>query len=248
MKKWYLIFFLIMFSSINSFAQDAWDHIGKGSFLEEKGFLKEAVKEYETAIEIDPKNAHVYISVGSIYENDLNKKDRAIEVYKKGLLNCPDDYALNLRMMNFYFDKDEIKKGLRQYEILSKIKPSKNHHAFRTEVLERVTRGIDDENKLKLNKKYLDLNEKDVVLRKALVKHYMYKKDYNSALAELNEYLNAGQKDVFFYRNLGSCYYVLGRKKDALCALKKARELGARLPQEVFDKLNSELKTQPVCK
>lgn len=48
------------------------------------GYLKRAISEYESAININEKDANAYASIGNIYR-DLEKYDKAIDYYNKSL-------------------------------------------------------------------------------------------------------------------------------------------------------------------
>ena len=136
------IYYLILVSVVASFifCSQATEiiyfaHISKGDDFLDKGDFQKAKIQYEKAIRIKPHLYDAYNKLGSLYHYELEEIQKAIEMYLKGLEYAPDDYGLNLNIMNAYFDIGRNDDGIRHYVKLSKIKSEKNIYSFTIEWL-----------------------------------------------------------------------------------------------------------------
>jgi tetratricopeptide (TPR) repeat protein len=235
------IFLAIICFSGTAFSQEnEWVHMAKASSLLKEGNVKGAITEYEKAIEENPGFVDAYNSLGYLYQHELKNSMKAIEVYSIGLKYDPNDYSLNLNIMYAYFDVGKPIKALEYYEHLSKIRSEDQTYSFPRETLDILLQDMTREETIAFCEKYLDMNPTDTMLREVLVDVYKKEKDFENAVRHLLTMLRYSREKSTVYFDLGSCNYNLGRYNKALEYFSKARQLGAYVPQQFFNRLEAE--------
>ena len=236
------IFIAFIFGCSSQVAEDY--HIVMGSLAEKFKWHKIAISQYEKAIALNPRNVPLYLSVGHIYQYELNDKNKAIEVYNRGLSYAPTDYGMNLNIMYAYFDISDFEKAIKKYVVLSKI-DEKPFHAFPRDALDEILLNMNEEEVINFCKKYLSVNPGDIILRDKLLKIYMGRKDYKKAKAEFNARLKYSRKlenigPIYF--GLAVCDYYTGQYQSSLDYLLKAKELGEHVPEQYFEMVREKMK------
>lgn len=218
-----------------------WEHISKGAMFLKQGKIQEAISEYEEAIKENPHLVDTYISLGYIYQYELKNNLKAIEIYLEGLKQEPDNYSLNLNIMYAYFGHGDTGKAIKHYELLSNIESKNKRYSFPKDAVYKIIQDMTKEETLDFCKKYLAMNPTDTTLREILVNIYKKERDYENAECELQAMLRYGHETSNVYFDLGACNYNLGRYKEALEFFSRAKQLGAYVPQEFFDRLHKEI-------
>ena len=219
-------------------------YLARGDQLLGQGKLEAAIEEYEKAINEAPHLADAYNSLGHLYQRELKDSRKAIQTYSEGLSKVPNDYSLNLNIMYAHFDLGNIDKGVEHYQLLAKLKLEKQHYSFPREIVEDMTRDMEEEEVLHLCNKYLSMNPTDTMLREKLVGIYKRRKEYDKAKRELDILLKYGGEEGSIYFDLGTCHYNLGHLQEALEYFLKAKQSGLSVPEVVFEKVKRELKEQ----
>ena len=101
-------------------------HCNLGNVYMESGLIEMAHMEYQTALNINPKNAHVHSNLGTVY----SKKgiiDKAFTEYKEAI-RLDSDYAQpHNNLGNIYFNQGHIDQARAEYEEALRIKPDYAH-------------------------------------------------------------------------------------------------------------------------
>jgi len=88
----------------------------------EKGYLKEAEKEYQEALEINPNWAEALSNLGVIYEQK-NELEKAIEFYQRAILIKPDYPEVYYNLGVLYWKKGEWDKVVTNFEKVLQYNP-----------------------------------------------------------------------------------------------------------------------------
>ena len=218
-------------------------NIAQGQEYEKSARFQEAIAEYEKALQENPRSRHAYMSLGHIYQYQLNDKKKAISYYEKGLAYTPNDFGMSLNCMYAYFDVDDFDNAMRIYEMLS----SMDHrfvHTFPRDALNKIFRNMNEQEVINFCKKYLSINPGDNILREKLSEIYMEKKDYYRARPEFEARLNYSKETDNvgpIYFGLAMCDYYLGQYQNSMDYLKKAKAAGEYVPDQYFDMVRERL-------
>lgn len=220
---------------------DEWDHILSARSFEEQKKFNAAVAEYEKAIIENPTLVFLYKILGDLYKTKLNNYNKAIETYQKGLEIDKKDFSLNLKIMYSYFDQHDILNGINHYKILSKIRSKKDKFSFSIESVNLITRGMNDDEKIKFCKEYLSLNSKDTILREFLVNLYKKRKEHQKIKNEIETLLEYEVSQGHYYYDLSIANFSLGNFEESFNALVMAQKLGEDIPKEYFEMVENKL-------
>lgn len=106
----------------------AYDHVGR---------LEEAMKEYEVALNLDPKNVEVYNNLGTIYGRE-GHLDEAMKQFELALKIQPDHYGTHYNLGLAYKGLGMKEKAIAEMETVLKIKPDFDLARETLETLKRM--------------------------------------------------------------------------------------------------------------
>ena len=242
MNRKTIIFSLLLVMALSqNLCADELDYIKQGAVQEERGNFIQAIDEYNKALVHNPKLLELYISIGNIYHQKLNDNKKASETYLKGLEIDPYDFNLNMNIMYLYFTDNDVEKGIKYYEILSKINKDNTAFSFTRDIIDEIFKNRDEKKIVSFCNRYLDINPTDNILREKLAAIYKRQKKYDLAEQELRFLLDHGYKYSMIYFELGVCNYHLGEYVDSLNYLNKAKELGEYVPEKLIDQLKNKI-------
>ncbi|HYP12745.1 MAG TPA: tetratricopeptide repeat protein [Bryobacteraceae bacterium] len=102
-------------------AAESW--FQRGLECEQTGAVKEAIKSYEAAVELDPGSAGAWLNLGTIFFN-ARQLGRA-ETYYKRSLEADAEYALaHFNIANLYDERGDHKKALLHYQHAVRLVPT----------------------------------------------------------------------------------------------------------------------------
>jgi tetratricopeptide (TPR) repeat protein len=168
--------------SIDKDAKNPAPHYIKASTLNYMGKYSEAIKYFQTAINLKADDSEFYIGLGDSY-NLLEKKSLALEAYKKAMeqKNCPGrPYSM---IAQIYSDLKENDKALEAFYI-AKSKTSKESNSY-SNALFNI--GLLESLKGNYNKaepafaELIQLDPKDYHSYAKLIQIYYYRKEYDKA-------------------------------------------------------------------
>jgi tetratricopeptide (TPR) repeat protein len=143
--------------------------------------------------------------------------------------------------MYAYFDEDRLTEGIERYAIISRLSEKNKIYSFPRDLIHKLTQGMEPNEIQDFCKKYLKINPTDTILRGFLAEIFMNRGSYELARAELEDMLKCGHRTAYVFFDLGTCYYHLGSYGKSLECFAKARQLGAYVPQEYFEKVNEKV-------
>ena len=121
MKKYLLFFFTLLFIAAPLCADEAENHILKGGqYVQAKDF-KKAVKEYEAALSVDPKNTKANLLLGLTYAA-LEDLDNAIR-YSSKAVELQPSYISYSNLGLVYAYRTDYDKAAQNYEKALEINP-----------------------------------------------------------------------------------------------------------------------------
>jgi tetratricopeptide (TPR) repeat protein len=94
----------------------------KGLQLEQSGASQDAIRAYETAVQLDPKSAGAWVNLGTIYFN--SKQFRKAEEYYRRALQADAGYALaHFNIGNLYDERGDYERALEHYKHAVELSP-----------------------------------------------------------------------------------------------------------------------------
>lgn len=94
----------------------------KGNLSASKGDSTEAIRFYKRALQYNPQNSFSWCNLGTIYADELNELDKAIECLTKSL-EIDENYAeAHYNLANAFFSKQHFEKSLEHYDKALKLK------------------------------------------------------------------------------------------------------------------------------
>lgn len=115
-------------------------HNNLGNVYRDSRQYEEAIKSYQKAIELDPKNATPYINLAHLYIYTLEKTDFGIEVYNRAIEENPDNADLPGLLANTYEQIGNYAKAREAYENMLEKNPD---NAVAKAGLERLSESHD---------------------------------------------------------------------------------------------------------
>jgi tetratricopeptide (TPR) repeat protein len=212
------------------------------SFLE-IGDTTTAVKYMSKAVEMQPKNDTLMVSVGDFYYR-INRVNDAKSLYENALLINPDNTQAHLALGQVYSDQGNSDKAIEQFDIAAKADPNNSAIPFNIAIILyniqkydealpyiKKTLELDPQNKdmtelmsisyIQLAQKEMDkFSESENAADKAAAM-----KIYDQAIIFLEDAITRFPNSPLLWNNLGVCYAQKGLKDKAEDAFKKQKEL-----------------------
>ncbi|MBA4421393.1 MAG: hypothetical protein C0391_09620 [Anaerolinea sp.] len=207
---------------LQNYPQTAAVHELKGFILSEQKNLDAALREYNQAIQLDPKYVYAYNNRGNVYKakGDL---DAALREYNQAIQLDPKYvYAYNNRG-NVYYDKGDLDAALREYNQAIQLDPKDVYAYFNRGIVYKAKGDLDAalreyNQAIQLDPKYVyAYNNRGVV--------YYDKGDLDAALREYNQAIQLDPKYVYAYNNRGNVYKAKGDLDAALRDCNKTLEI-----------------------
>jgi tetratricopeptide (TPR) repeat protein len=171
------------------------------------------------AEKLDPKNPELYIVKGDVYILLLNDGSNAIANYNFAQGLDPKSPEAKLRVGLLWLRARNYKDALQYYQDVVKI-DSTFAPAYR-ELGSLLARAGRQEEAQKNYIKFLALSGGNTTARKQFVNTLIELKDYNAAIAQLDEIMKQDTTDTDLYRALTYSYFETQQYDKALAASKK---------------------------
>jgi protein O-mannosyl-transferase len=98
-------------------------HGGLGRAYQDQGKLKDAIREYEKAIELFPDNAKAYYNLGVLYEGQGALKE-AVANYKTTIAKNPAFINARFNLANIYHNQGLLEEAIHQYRNITELDPT----------------------------------------------------------------------------------------------------------------------------
>jgi Flp pilus assembly protein TadD len=196
-------------------------HNSRGIELADRGWLDEAIKEFQKAIELDPGSAHAHDNLATVYSEKKLFRD-ALGEYLTAIRLEPDSATAHYNLACF-LATHALDMAVGEYEEAIHQDPEyPDAH---------LNLGLTyaDQGKMDLAVKQLEraiaLAPEDPFPRHELATLQMDESDYRGAIAQLKEVVRLEAANFEAWLDLGICYAQKGFYAEAERAYAKAREL-----------------------
>jgi Flp pilus assembly protein TadD len=208
-----------------------------GLKLADEGRLDEAAKEYAKAIDLDPSYCDAMDNLGQLLRFE-GKLDEAVYWYKRSIAILPSNRAAHTNLAVAYRYQGKKDDAVSEYRILLKIdaRDPEGYYGLGTVYLNFRDFGAACENLKKAEQLYIELKSPLVSdAQYALGLTYYQMKEYGKAVDYLEKSYSAKHDDQQVNYMLGLSYLEGGKDLGrAGKYLKRAQELGAKIPPEVL--------------
>lgn len=202
---------------------------------EEEGRLDKAIKEYETALQLDPNYTDAYCNLGFIYERQ-GRLERAIAVYVSALQINPISSWIYLSLGRVYYRKRRYRDAI---EVLSKgleIEPQNAYAHVLMGLAYSVTGQLDEGiNELK---EALRIDSCSDLAYLNLGLAYSQKGRYDHAADAYKEAIRINPKNKLAHYNLGVLYLSKGETALARRELELALQYGYEPARKLLREMN----------
>ncbi len=205
-----------------------------GLKLADEGNVEAAIKEYQKAIELDANYCDAMDNAGQLLRRQ-GKLDDAIRWYKRSLSILPGNRAAHVNLAVAYLHQGNKDAAISEYRILLNMSPRdpEGYYGLGTVYLSFKEFGAASEQFRKAEQLYLELNSPLVSDAQFLLGVTYYQmKDYEKSIDYLERVYNKKQNDSRVSYYLGLSYLDKGNIDRAAKYLKKAQELGAKIPRK----------------
>lgn len=233
---------------IKSWRDKAWtQHYNNGVRAIQKDKLEEALKEFSTAVKVDPARADGYKSLGLTYLR-LDQTEKGIAAYQKAIEMDPKDKTAYVNLGIAYHNARQAEKEVEAFQAAERLDPKSvdivskvvmGYETLATATKDSVKAAVMYDSAMAACQRALALDPKNAKvavtagrlhLNRAMVLTMGGKKEEaNISYANAEKYLKAAleldPKDGSSAFNLGLCYNQLERPDDAVAMFRKAVEI-----------------------
>jgi tetratricopeptide (TPR) repeat protein len=216
--------------SLDLLGKDAWCLNNLSVALKKAGNIEGAKKALETALEEDPDYVEALNNLGNILRQE-GRLDEAIELYQRALSIQPEFQEIKVNLALAYSDKGDFPQAIRLFEeVISKapaLQPARRAYGA---LLAKIGKTAEAE----LQYRYaIMLNPNDFASYSDLAGLLLGLDMPVVGEAEelLKKALSINSREPSAYYNLSVLYLLLGKRQQAVSALKKAIELNPNNPQ-----------------
>ena len=200
----------------------------------------EAEAKFRAVLEIDPNNAPAMLGVAESL--DAEKKPEAAEAYRKYLEVKPSDAGARARLVHLLVDQQQYDVALAELDRAG-AGDSPNLETLRLRADIQIAQKKWDDAIVTINKA-VTLAPGDAVLHGGLGRLYLQKRDFANAQKELKAALQLDRKNLAYWKDLSTSYYLAGDCPSTLGALAEIAKMETPGPGGWFiralcyDKLN----------
>lgn len=200
-------------------------HMNMGNELRDMGKNKEAAKSYRTALKLDPTLTKIYRNLGIVLHRDGDLFG-AIEAYKEYLKSFPEHAITHYNLAMALKANNQIKDAIKEYQAAvkydSKMAAAHNDLAVALKSVGKIDEAI---------KSYeaalaIDFNNASTHFNLGLA--YCSNGQLVNGVDEFQDAIRINPTFAKAYINLGLALIHLSRFEEALSAMQKAHDLGAK--------------------
>lgn len=195
----------------------------RGYAYQAQGRLDEGLLDYESALEIQPDLAEVYINRGNIYFFYQDKDDEAFLEYDQATQMRPDWNMPYLNRGNIYLLRGDYEEALAEFSLAVQLAPNDSlGYVNRGNVY--YSQGLYDRALVDYNQA-LDINPDDFGAYNNRANIYTIQGKFELALADYDQALQIFPNSVTSITNRGNIFLFLSRFEEAVEEFSKAIEL-----------------------
>ena len=174
----------------------------------------EAELKFSTALAIQPEEPHALL--GLAQSLDAQKKPGAADAFRKYLAVQPDDGAARARLVHFLMDEQEYDAALAELDRADAGKPTLESLKLRADI--QILQKKWDDSIVTL-RQALVLAPNDGQLHGGLGRIFLQTRDFASAEKELRTALRLDGKNIAYWKDLNSTFFLGGNYPAALATL-----------------------------
>lgn len=220
---------------------DEYTAMAQASLMLERGETENGIRKIESIIEHNPGFIDAYLALANVYHYELRDDSKAIEIYKRGLQQEPDNYPLNLGMIYASWSAGNTNDTIHYYKRTAAVRPENRRFSFLRELVQQKANQMSDDQLLTFCSKYLEINPTDVILMERRSKILIQRKQYADAVKDLQTMLEYDPENASAHSGMATCMYNLGEYEKALLHFTLAKDSGAYIPEQFFDTIRSKL-------
>jgi TolB-like protein/Tfp pilus assembly protein PilF len=221
--------------SLNPNNADA--YLSMGRTLDSVGRSEEAVEAIKKAMQLDPHHAAYYnTSLARAYRN-LGQYEEAIASLKEALARNPDWIVAFLQLAQVYQDLGQYKEAIASLKEALARDPDLIWAYFELAINYLKTWEITQSQDPLILDRALEMAEKTVAIDDSfwgshfgLSITYLYKKQYEKALAEAEKVIALVPENADSYALLAAIFISIGRSEEAIENIEKAMQLNPAIP------------------
>ena len=197
------------------------EHNSRGIELADRGWLDEAIREFQKAIELDPRSAHAHDNLATVYSEKKLFRE-ALQEYLTAIQLEPDSATAHYNLACFLATHGPD-MAIAEYKDAIQLDPE-YPDAHLNLGLTYADQGRAEE-ALKELERAIELDPKDPFPRHELAALLMDDGDYRGAIAQLKEVVRLEPDGFEAHLDLGICYAQKGFYAEAERAYQRARAL-----------------------
>jgi tetratricopeptide (TPR) repeat protein len=196
-------------------------HNARGIELADRGWLDQAIQEFQKAIELDPSSAHAHDNLATVYSEKKLWRD-ALQEYLTALRLEPDSATAHYNLACFLASHGP-EMAVAEYEEAIREDPEyPDAHLNLALTLADQERLDDAKRELR---RAIELAPKDAFPRHELAAILMDEGDFRAAIGQLNEVTRLEKGNFEAWLDLGICYAQKGFYAEAERAYEAARAI-----------------------
>ncbi len=220
---------------------DEYTAMSQASLMLERGEVENAVRKIESIIEHNPKFIDAYVTLANIYHYELRDDSKAIEAYKRGFQQEPDNYSLNLGMIYASWSAGNTNDTIHYYKRTAAVRPENRRFSFPRELVQQKANQMSDDQLLTFCSKFLEINPTDAILMERRSKILIQRKQYADAVKDLQTLLEYHPENALAHSNMATCMYNMGEYEKALMHFTMAKDAGVHIPEQFFDTIRRKM-------
>lgn len=197
------------------------EHNSRGIELADRGWLDEAIREFQKAIELDPRSAHAHDNLATVFSEKKLFRE-ALREYLTAIDLEPDSATAHYNLACF-LATHAADMAISEYRDAIQLDPEYPDahlnlgltYADQDKITEAMKELV----------KAIELDPNDPFPRHELAALLMDEGDYRSAISQLKEVVRLESQNYEAYLDLGICYAQKGFYAEAERAYANAREL-----------------------
>lgn len=197
------------------------EHNSRGIELADRGWLDEAIREFQKAIELDPRSAHAHDNLATVYSEKKLYRE-ALREYLSAIELEPDSATAHYNLACFLATHG-ADMAISEYREAIQLDPKYPDAHLNL----GLTYADEDriEEAMKELERAIELDPKDPFPRHELAALLMDEGDYRSAISQLKEVIRLESSNFEAFLDLGICYAQKGFYAEAERAYASARAL-----------------------
>jgi tetratricopeptide (TPR) repeat protein len=203
------------------------DHQNLGMDYLDRGELDQAIAEFQTAIQLDPKDAKAHYNLGLAYQQQ-DKLDEAAAAYQEAIGLDPDLANAHNNLGHIYYTQGRPEQAIAEYQEAIRINPDDDTAHYNL-ALSYYHQGLLDQ-AIAEYEETVRLNPDNADAYYNLGRAYYEQGKLDKAIGAWTESIRIEPADSMAHSNLGRAYFDQGRLDDASAELREAIRLDVENP------------------